>query len=200
MKLAVVYALLLVPQFRGAGIYSAAYRAAAGAVFARMGNGAVVQFRKAPPEFRDRDVQITMTHSRTGARGTMELTTRTLDYLPAAFTLALIVATPVPWGRKVWSLLFGTALIGAFAMFRLYVQLVLDLSEPGPLSAFSPGPVLLETLRTIKLLFGRSVVTVFTIPAFVWALTTIRLSDLAGLLPAAPGSAKPPRLSPAVRK
>ena len=66
VKLAVVYALLLVPQFRGRESTAPPTEPPRGAVFARMGNGAVVQFRKAPPEFRDRDVQITMTHSRTG--------------------------------------------------------------------------------------------------------------------------------------
>jgi len=58
-----------------------------------------------------------------GPAAFLMLNSRSVGWLPTALTVALIVATPVPWRRRCWALLWGVLLINAFVLFSVAVYI-----------------------------------------------------------------------------
>jgi hypothetical protein len=176
--------------------YAYLYRAGGNIVFRTFGSSGRVYFHPITDQPVGKDAKDTaakLENIKSGVRGTMDMNSRLMGYLPTAFAVALILATPVPWPRRGWSLLWGVLLMSAFAGFELMLRLLDAFSDDNALSLYSFGKVgktmLLMTLKVI----GMSPVTAYIASIFVWILVTFRRGDWANLLPAAPRASVPMR-------
>ena len=68
-----------------------------------------------------------------------------LGGLPTLFVLALILATPLLWRQKLWALLWGTLLINAFILFKMWIAL-LNEANKNPKLDVAVLPSLLKSL------------------------------------------------------
>ena len=194
LKVIIFYALLMIPWPGVMGAYGYVFRACGNTVFRTFGSTGRVHFAPITPVPAGKDAKdttVTLENIKTrGARGTMEMNSRLMGYLPAAFAVALILATPVPWSRRGWSLLWGLLLMGVFTGLELTLRLVDAFSDKNVLAVFSLGPVAKATVIILLKVIALSPVTAYIAPVFVWILVTFRRTDWTTLLPTPGSSAK----------
>ncbi len=106
-----------------------------------------------------------------------ELDTRSIGWVPTALTMALIVATPIPWRRRGLALLGGLILIHGFILFSLQTWIWNNSPDPSlmTLSTFWKG-VADELNYTFMTQLGAS----FSVPVIIWILVTFRRQDALG--------------------
>lgn len=193
LKVILFYALLMIPWPGVTQGYGYLYRTCGNIVFRTFGSTGRVHFTPISPVPTGKDAKDTIaTLENTklrGARGTMEMNSRLMGYLPTAFAVALIVSTPVPWPRRGWSLLWGVLLMSGFAGLELALRLLDGFSDKNVLAVFSLGPAAKGMLVILLKVLAMSPVTAYIAPVFVWILVTFRRGDWAKLLAT---SATPP--------
>jgi hypothetical protein len=181
LKVAVIYGLLVTPLFRAHEAYGWTFRAGCNMFFRNMGDGGRVYFSKNPAENMDQDTLVSIKNVRKqGAPGgTFEINSYTFGYLATAFLVALVLATPVPWPRRLLALAVGLGLVSAFVTFRVYLQLVDGFSPPSPIAAYSFGPFWKKCIIVLIKVLSMSPVTMYIAPVFIWILVTFRREDVA---------------------
>lgn len=190
VKVIALYAVLMLPWFDDA--YASAFRAGANVFFRNVGDTGRAYFRPNSVEHPTEDTTVEFGNLRVpGARGAFEIDTRNMGYLATAFLISLILATPIPWSRRLIGLLIGLALISVFAAFRLYLQLVDVYSQSNPLSVYTLSPFWQKGLLILKKVLSMTPVTMYIAPVFVWILVCFRRSDLARFVRPTP-SVSPP--------
>lgn len=194
-KLILLYALFLIPWPGVRGAYATAYRAGGDFIFRTFSGHGRVYFE--PIEvtgegFKAKDTQAVLHNLKTRARGTMPMNTRLMGYLPTAFAASLILATPLPWRRRLVALCLGMALMGGFAAFEMWLRLWEAFSDPSPLALVEWSPWARQLLRAVVNVVGRSPVTAYIVSVFVWITTAIRRDDLRRWLNDAPQVPKSP--------
>jgi len=191
VKVAIVYMPLILPPLP-AQAYSVAFRAGANLFFRTIGDSGRAYFG---PNLAggDHDTAIvvknlrpkTAVQGRSGVSGAFEVSSRSIGFSATAFVVALIVATPVPWRRRLLAVLAGVALISVFAGFQMYLHLVDAFSNPDPLRIYQLGPAGKSLLLNLIKICSRTPVTTYIAPIFVWILVTFRHGDIVRLAPMA---------------
>jgi len=186
LKVILFYALLMIPWPGVREGYGYVYRACGNTFFRSFGSAGRVYFAPISPvpEGKDaKDTSVTLENIKTrGARGTMDMNSRLMGYLPTAFAAALILATPVPWLRRLWALLWGVLLMSGFAGFELALRLLDAFSDKNVLAVFSLGLVVKASVVILMKVLAMSPVSAYIAPIFVWILVTFRRGDWAKLL------------------
>ncbi len=176
VKLLLFYGLLAVPWPGLRDAYSAAYRGTATAVFGSFGGG-VVRFRALTGERGTMDSEIFFRNPNSPTAGTTPHNTRMTGYLPTVETIALILATPIPWSRRWKALAWGIVLAHGFIALRLVITLLHWFSADGAWALYDPSPVWRSALST-AFEFGVVAPTcTFLVPVFIWMIVTLRPRD-----------------------
>ncbi len=180
LKVILFYALLMIPWPGVREGYAYLFRVCGNTVFRTFGSAGRVYFAPISPVPGGKDAKdtsVTLENIQTrGARGTMDMNSRLMGYLPTAFAAALILATPVPWSRRLWALLWG------FGGFELALRLLDAFSDKNVLAVFSLGPVGKALIVILMKVLAMSPVSAYIAPIFVWILVTFRRGDWAKLL------------------
>jgi hypothetical protein len=181
-RFALVYGLLIAPWPGFNATYGRYFRALGELTFARENSRELVHFEAVPAEARHvLDTRIVLAdRARLDTRGVgpmryLELDSRGVGWVPTAMTIALVLATPVPWWRR-GRALFGSLLAAhGFILFSVAAY-IWNASAGISLITFSPfwkqmAEGLEETLITQM---GAS----FVGPVLIWVLVTVRAQDL----------------------
>lgn len=183
VRFALIFGLLIIPWPYWNQIYSSYFRALGQATFSLQDDQRIVRFEPKHVQhgFSSLDTQMTLSNralidsSGNGSGVTIDLDTRSIGWLPTALTMALILATPVPWRQRAWALLWGLVLVHAFILFSLQVW-IWDESTAVSLLDLSPAwQTIMDDLEyTLITQLGAS----FSVPILIWILVTIRREDL----------------------
>ena len=103
------------------------------------------------------------------------LDTRSISWMPTALTIALILATPVPWRQRVWALVWGLLLVHAFILFSLQVWIW---DESADVSLMSTPPFLQRILDEMDYTLLTQLGASFSVPILIWILVTFRAENL----------------------
>jgi len=181
-RFALAYGLLIAPWPGFNAAYGRYFRSLGQRVFAHESGPRELRFEAVPAELRHRlDTRIVVANraqfDRNGAGPAkfLELDTRGVGWVPTALTLALILATPIPWPRRSMAVLWGVVAVHGFVLFSVAVY-IWNRSTDLSLVTLSPfwkqaADGLEETLITQ---LGPS----FVVPVLIWILVTIRREDV----------------------
>ena len=139
VRLVLLYAVFIAPWPVVPEAYAAAYRAVSNVVFGSFGSEGVVQFRK-PQGPSDMDTELAIRKRSSPVMGTTEHSARFMGYVPTAFVVSLILATPLPWSRRGKALLWAMLLVHGFIAIRLLIVLLYWFSGDSPWCLYQPGP------------------------------------------------------------
>lgn len=181
VKLAFFYAIFLIPWPGVREAYASGFRAGANLLFRTFGERGRAYFEPLDltgKGFDAYDTRIVMRNLKTGARGTIPgMNSRLMGYLPTVFAATLILATPVTWKRRGVGLCLGMALMSAFAAFDVWLYLMDVWTDATPLGIYAPPPWGRSLFVAALNVVGRSPVTAYIVPVFVW-LVLIRREDV----------------------
>lgn len=186
----VVYGALVAPWPGLMSGYRRAFSGLCEIFFGRLGD-ARLTFESMTAPTLDKDTHVTIKNVKTGVEARTTVNARRA-YLPVAFTIALIVAAPIAWRRKLASLALGLVLIMCYAGFGVWLKLMNVLSEPR-LGAVSLGPFLRSTMKVLIVVLTMSPVVPYIAALLIFILVTIRRDDLLRLSSA---SRKPSSVAP----
>jgi hypothetical protein len=183
LRFAVLYGIFLLPIPAWNDFYGDYFRALGTAIFSSGDGGRVVRFdaHELTHGFSHLGTRITLVNrDAAGAEGkplfkTSELDTRSIGWVPTALTAALILASPIPWKRRLWALGGGMILIHLFILFSLQ-SWIWDESPAVSLVNYSPfWKARADDLEyTLMTQLGAS----FSVPLVIWILVTFRRRDL----------------------
>jgi hypothetical protein len=181
-RFVLIYGLLILPWPGWNGVYSHYFQALGRVAFSRDHDRCIILFQDYHTQqgYSPLDTKMVMGNRDTidsngrGLSSTIDLDTRSIGWIPTALTAALILATPVPWRRRCWALLWGLLLVQGFILFCL--QTWIWKASPGiSLSILSPfwQGIADDLEYTLINQLGAS----FSVPVLIWIVVTFRLED-----------------------
>jgi hypothetical protein len=107
--------------------------------------------------------------------GYLRTSSRYVGYGTTALLVALIVATPIPWRRRGWALLWGLLLSHAFIALRLTLTLLAGgFAADKAYAIFHPGPFWRGALTRMDSVLADNPAVSFVVPTFIWFLVAFR--------------------------
>ena len=184
LRCMIYYGLLVAPWPGVMDGYRAFFRAGGNLLFHSIGSTGSVSFEPIPSRDHTKDTKLVLSKQPATptdprpVRRDMAIKCVYIGYRPTAFLVALVLAAPVPWRRRLWALLWGLVLVNAFAALRVTLQLLDAFSDPNLLALFSLAQPLKITLKILVLVFFHAPEMHYIVPAFIWLLVTFRRGDL----------------------
>ncbi len=178
LRFLVVFVTVLIPWHGLYGAFGGYFRACGNTFFGSLFDDAVVEFNEIENGVDGRDIELWLENTRTPFAADTQGSSRWLGYLPTAFSLSLILATPLPWRRLGLALLIWLPLIHIYVGFRTLVLLWTVFSVEGPLALFSPSPAVSRVLEFLNWMLVVSFAGSFVLPVFIWFACCFRRSNL----------------------
>lgn len=205
LRLILVYTVLMAAWPLLKGPYSAWHRAVGNTCLSLITSRGIISFQRAPVDDVVRDTVIHIQDRRTpGAELLVPISARYTGYMPIAFTVSLVLATPIPWRRRVASLIIAVILAHLFILIWLALSLLDEMSNPAaPFQLDQFTDIDKRILRFIVTNFVESVIaTAYVVPIFIWIIAAFRRKDRERLLsalipPQPPATPTPPPDHPA---
>lgn len=185
IKLCVIYGVWLAAWPWTQNVYRAFFRQVGQSLLHKVGNTGRVKFTNMDQVERERDTLMILENTAfTKQHEENPVSARYLGYLPTGFTIALVLATPTPWHRRLWSLFLGVILIQLFITFQLWLGVLWRFSGPATDSFFiyHPGTFWRGALDVLRKVLAMSPVTAYIAPVFIWLLVSFRVEDLTRIL------------------
>jgi len=176
-----VFVLLMAPWPGLKDGYAAFYRAAGNSLFTRFGDDGRVHFRSSTRPDPDRNLEVVLKNWRTGSEYVFAGTSAK-GYNPTAFVVALILATPIPWRRRLRALLWGLVSVNVYVALRILLFLVVAFSGDNALALFTPGPLGQGILDYLNWVVVESFAGALLLPLPIWILVSFKRDDLRTIL------------------
>ncbi len=109
-----------------------------------------------------------------------EIDTRSIGWVPTALTVALVLATPIPWTRRLMALAGGLALIHLFIFFSLQAWVW---NNSAGLSLLTLSSFEQRVVDELNYALMNQLGISFTVPVLIWTLVTFRRQDHDALAP-----------------
>lgn len=106
-----------------------------------------------------------------------EVNTRFRGYLPTILFFSLLLASPVPWRRKIFSAVIGLLLLNLLILFKQWLGLLSICFENPWLQLFSPAGLKKEIFLVLSKIFIKASGTLLYFTVAIWALVTFRKKD-----------------------
>ncbi|MDP1622590.1 MAG: hypothetical protein Q8M08_09670 [Bacteroidales bacterium] len=180
IKALVIYGLLSAPLTIYDETYGTFYRKIAGFFFSNFRETGFVKFRewKAPVTTHINLGNYNQVRpDGTSKTAYVDINTRYLGYIPTVLLISLVIASPVPWKRKLIALPVGLILVMCLILFKQWIAL-LSLSEETPwleLTNFTGTRKTLLTFANRFISVTSSSVLYFVVA--IWLFVTFRLDD-----------------------
>jgi hypothetical protein len=141
------------------------------------------QFHEADSDW---GVVMHLANKRTGATMDTMGSTRFHGFQPTAFVIALTLATPIPWKRRLKALALALVLVSLFVGLRAYVFLNFLFTPqpdvPAGIAVYNPGKSLTFLIRYFNWVIVQSFAGCFVLAGCLWFLATFRRSDWSVIL------------------
>ena len=160
--------------------YAAFYQVVGNAVFGSFGSGGLVRFQPIAASGGEMDTEIVIRRRDSPVKGTTPHSAWVTGYLPTAECIALILATPLAWRRKLKALLWGLLLVNAFVAMRITITLIYWFGTDGRWALYQPGPFWSKVLYGVFHFVAVEPAGGFAVPALIWMLVCFRSFKQAG--------------------
>lgn len=179
---ALLYLAFILPWPGAHDAYARGFCAFARLVCAENAGPRVLRFNVVPPDQRNRGLDTSVTIANRAlldARGTapavrLDLDSRGIGFLPTALTLALVLATPLPWPRRLLRLIPALAAIHALIALAVHAAIWSACLDASQLAFPAPGPFAQAVIRGLDETFVVQLGASFVVPFLVWAALCLR--------------------------
>jgi hypothetical protein len=181
LKAIIIYVLLTAPFSFYDEMYGNFYRSCGKLFFDRFHGNGIARFTEGSEKKITRiDIGNITQLDATGQLKTAWVNTETrgFGYLPTVLMIALVIASPVSWRRKLIALLAGVSLVTLLVMFRLWLQ-IMYLCEQFPwLNLYQFGDTQKKIIEYVYQAIVIPINMALYFVIIVWLLVTFRKEDL----------------------
>jgi hypothetical protein len=168
-----IYGSMVLPALLVREAYSSLYRGAANTVLYAAGLNDRAALRPHDKPDGTIDTQIVLFDRDSGAFVRRAVTPWRQGFLPTAATVALILATKVPWRKRLRGVAIGLVAIHLFVGARLALSLLSGLNGQAPWCIISLGPAATSALTTVEQVFVHSTTFAYVVAALIWLALVI---------------------------
>jgi hypothetical protein len=98
---------------------------------------------------------------------TVKFSARYTGYLPTALVAALVMASPIPWRRRGWSLLWGFLFCNGFIAFVIFVMILHQYCESGAIGLYQMTGLPKKLLGAANEIFVDISAAYFVVPVLI---------------------------------
>jgi hypothetical protein len=190
VQFAVIYGLLIYPWPGWKEVYGEGFRAVGNALYSSDSDKRTIHFEahKETKGFAAIDSRIVLSNpslvDETGKVPTSNLgfDSWSICWLPTALTMAFILATPIPWKRRLWALLWGLVLINLFLWFSVQAYIW---NESPNVQLLTLSPFWKNITDDLEYLLIQQMGVSFSVPLVIWIVVTFKREDWKFLMPEA---------------
>lgn len=175
------YTFLMLPWPGLRPTYAHFFRASNQLLLGSFGRDGVVRFVATKKSGDNPDCRLMLSH-RSRRTGVETPLSSNVGYSPAAFLMALLIATPLPLRRRALALMWGMLLLHAAIALKLSIYIVLMFSTDPRVVMFSLSEFWQTTLTELKRLVLFAPFFALVLPTFIWILVTFRRHDIEAIL------------------
>ena len=162
-----------------AGGYASLFQTCGSAVFRAFTFG---EYGKIRIEAREKatatwDSELRLENLKTNKRATLPFSSHLWGYSTTIMVLSLVLATPVPWKRRLIAVLTSLLMVHAWIAFEVWLATVNTFSQPSGLALYRVSPFVARNLAFITEIVTRSTVTRYSVSAVIWGLASFRSGD-----------------------
>lgn len=169
VRFLLIFIAFLVLWFPFADGYGWLFRTS-GNILVGQGSQGRVWFERPDSADAHHDVQLIVVEPKERVKRTTEISSRRHGYMPTSFLLALTLAAPVGWPRRLWSALWALLWVNVYVAAKLTLFPIAYVGGD-PIGAMTLAGV----LRRILWVLGASSVGWMLVPLLIWAILTFRL-------------------------
>jgi len=167
IRLVVIYVLLVMPWPGVGSGFSALYRSAINSLAWVLGLGDHLHVSVPPDQHPRGDAELATINPATGQRLRIEHGSRDWGYMPLAASLALVLAVPAPWPRRLRAAVFLTVLTLLSVALRIAIAALYGLGSVGVINL---GEAMRKGIGQVMLAFSATPVNSFVVPIMLWLL------------------------------
>jgi len=121
-------------------------------------------------------LMVLMNSAKPGDLGLLRTSSRYLGYEPLAAVIALSLATPIVWRRRIWVVVWGLFWVHVFIAVRLSLLLAGEFFNPVKKYALAhAGPFWLKTLGRAEEVFSDNPTATLVVAMFIWLVAVVGL-------------------------
>lgn len=110
-----------------------------------------------------------------GSIGFLRTSSRYIGYSPTVLVLALVLATPLPWRRRSWALLWSFLAVNAFILFRITLTLAAKgFGADKNYALFELGSLARGALTSAENIISDNPTVSYVVPALIWFIFAFR--------------------------
>lgn len=180
LKATVIYGLLAAPISVYDETYGKVYRKVAEVFFTKFRENGFTRFRewKEPAQTHVNLGNSTMIRPDGTSRVAFtDVNTRYLGYMPTILLISLVLASPVPWKRKLIALVAGLILVTLLVMFKQWIALLWLSEQSQWLQLTNFSGTTLKVFNFTNTIISDSASTVLYFVVAIWLLVTFRVGD-----------------------
>ncbi len=175
-RLLAVYGLFVIAWPGIQGACTVVFCAGGNLVFRSLIPGGSVRFHPLPDTGDKLDTRIHLTNKRSQAMAKISAYSRRFAYLQSALLVSLVLATPLPWRRRLWTLLCGLILLNVVIACNMLIGLLRAFASRVGLLNLTPAWD--KVLQVAYELAFINVASLWPLPVLVWILVSFRRADL----------------------
>ncbi len=123
-----------------------------------------------------KDTLMVLINSHSGTIGQLRTGSRYIAYEPMAAVIALSLATPLVWRRRVWVLAWGLFWVHVFIALRLSLTLAAEFFNPAKRYALrSASSFWLDLLNRSEQVFSDNPTATLVVAVFIWLVAVVGL-------------------------
>lgn len=176
IRVVLIYGLFVLPWPGVRTAYAALYRAGGNLAFGALIPGGYVHFQPLPYQPGRPDTRIHYVNLRTGVEGARKGSSRNPAFRQTVFLISLILATPLPWRRKLSTLWWGLILMHLAIFCKLFIIVLHDFSKVG-ITVWDSASLWSKALTQINTMAVHDVVMLTLVPVFIWMLVSFQRKD-----------------------
>jgi len=158
--------------------YAHTFRMTIGGLFRSVVSGGLVRVEPLASPTAMWDSELVLINRNTGVEGAQPFGTHYLGYAPTALLVALVLASPVPWSRRMLALGWGLLLYHVWIAAGLGMMIVDGYSGMPELELIRTGPWTKRIVSFVTMTMTKSTVTRYAVPALFWVMVTFRSDEV----------------------
>ncbi len=161
--------------------YGVMYRQGMTSIYSGFFPGGEVKLERLEDDGSGYDSDVVLTNVRKGFSFGRRVNSRQQGYIPTIYVVSLILATPIPWSRRLKLTMWGLLIVSLYVPLRLLPALITSFAHPD-FGIFTLGPTSQAILRVLTNTVHINFAGHFVLPIPIWFLLCFRRADIVAFM------------------